>query len=256
MEYIERNSYSTDEIVDHLNGIKDHLDGIAFSLKANEQQIRKNLQVRKAKDAEKIGVPYHEHGDIKHPSTGDTLQPVKGYYIGNVCIYAEYQGADGTSYCYTAHRDASVSDQIRTDVSSRNVYISTPPEAEHVYSSRNTPSQVSTVQVTQKIYTESKVASLKTVRSSSDENIKLDSGSFKQTQDAVEAFIMSISRNCEELDRHVQSMKSHLKDDKSIELLKKALRVTVGIRTALEPAKKINSKLEFTIQEMSKIDQI
>ena len=75
-----------------------------------------SISVRYAKDANNTSKALHEHwSSITHPTTGKSLSSVKGYYVGEKCVYAEYADSRGTSYCYIQQPGKSVSSQMAAD---------------------------------------------------------------------------------------------------------------------------------------------
>lgn len=88
MSYIQNGSCSVSDVKDFIGG--------------------KEITVAYAKDKDNLNVKCYDFwSSIRHPETGEVLHATKGYCNPenlDVCYYAEYLGADGSSYYYLDSR--------------------------------------------------------------------------------------------------------------------------------------------------------
>ncbi len=182
------------------------------------------LCVLYAKDKNNVQKGYHEfYESTKHPSTGETLNSTKGYYISNgsnqECVYAEYASASGQSFCYVKHPGQSVSKQIHSDQNEIKSNIS------------NHGGEKSMSDLT-----------------------KVDLRDLENFRDSLEEFRKVITHQCDKMESGISFGKSYMKDEQSDKLLKKCSGTVMEIRACLNPTNKLYTKVLDAIEVLKKDD--
>lgn len=181
-----------------------------------------SISVRYAKDANNTSKALHEHwSSITHPTTGKSLYSVKGYYVGEKCVYAEYADSSGMSYCYIQHPGKCVSSQMTAD---------------------------------QGTSSNGKVNCSSGVTACSNDLTQLNYTSLKILEQALEQFISQMQRECDCMKSCIAECQPFLRDQISQdEFLNKSYKVVEDIEETIAPTQKTKDKVSELLAELRRL---
>lgn len=211
MKYIDKRSYSIEEVAKYIN--------------SNSSSI----MVFQTKNSNNPQKPLHQYwSDIKSPIDGRKLTSVKGYYVSTngdeECVYAEFCDEYGMRYCYVKHPGKSISYQMKED----GVWDDCNNALINKYQSTKVGGSIFMEDLT-----------------------KLNYDSVKEFNEAIEAFIEAIKRECGRMETGISSCQRHLQDEQSKLILRKANAAVLRIKDCVDPAVKINQKLVELLEALS-----
>lgn len=181
-----------------------------------------SISIRYAKDANNTSKALHEHwSSITHPTTGKSLSSVKGYYVGEKCVYAEYEDSSGTPYCYIQHPRKSVSSQMTAD---------------------------------QGASSDGKANCSSGATACSNDLTQLNYTSLKILEQALEQFISQIQRECDCMKSCIAECQPFLRDQISQdEFVNKSYKVVEDIEETIAPTQKTKDKVSELLVELRRL---